>query len=108
MLTKLGLAFACLAAALGIAACGSDDTVGGAREGEVQVAESGPVPAGGQHAALPRSAAVGEQLVTTGGVHVSQAIAGSAACPLSRRAIRRRPALPGEAGVGGKPCPLPK
>ncbi len=43
MLIKLGLAFACLAAALGIAACGSDDTVGGAREGDVQVAESGPV-----------------------------------------------------------------
>jgi spermidine/putrescine transport system substrate-binding protein len=43
MLTKLGLAIACFAAALGIAACGSDDTVGGAREGEVQVAESGPV-----------------------------------------------------------------
>ncbi|MEK6326582.1 MAG: spermidine/putrescine ABC transporter substrate-binding protein [Actinomycetota bacterium] len=43
MLTKLALAFACLAAALGIAACGSDDTVGGAREGDVQVAESGPV-----------------------------------------------------------------
>ncbi|MEK6273103.1 MAG: spermidine/putrescine ABC transporter substrate-binding protein [Actinomycetota bacterium] len=43
MLTKLGLAVACLATALGMAACGSDDTVGGAREGDVQVAESGPV-----------------------------------------------------------------
>jgi spermidine/putrescine transport system substrate-binding protein len=43
MVTRLALAFACLAAALGVAACGDDDTVGGAREGEVQVAESGPV-----------------------------------------------------------------
>ena len=43
MLSRLALAFACLAAAIGIAACGSDDTVGGAREGDVQVAESGPV-----------------------------------------------------------------
>jgi spermidine/putrescine transport system substrate-binding protein len=43
MFTKLGLTVACLATVLGIAACGSDDTVGGAREGEVQVAESGPV-----------------------------------------------------------------
>ena len=43
MLTKLALTFACLAAAIGIAACGDDDTVGGAREGDVQVAESGPV-----------------------------------------------------------------
>ena len=33
MLTKLGLGFACLAATLGIAACGGDD-VGGAREGD--------------------------------------------------------------------------
>ena len=43
MLSRLALAFACLAAAIGIAACGDDDTVGGAREGDVQVAESGPV-----------------------------------------------------------------
>jgi spermidine/putrescine transport system substrate-binding protein len=42
MLTKLALAIACLAAALVIAACGGDD-VGGAREGEVQVAKAGPV-----------------------------------------------------------------
>jgi spermidine/putrescine transport system substrate-binding protein len=42
MLTKLGLATACLAATLAIAACGGDE-VGGAREGEVEVAQAGPV-----------------------------------------------------------------
>jgi spermidine/putrescine transport system substrate-binding protein len=40
MLTKLALAFACLAAILGIAACGGDD-VGGGSDGEVQVAQGG-------------------------------------------------------------------
>jgi spermidine/putrescine transport system substrate-binding protein len=42
MLTKLGLATACLAATLAIAACGGGE-VGGAREGEVEVAQAGPV-----------------------------------------------------------------
>jgi spermidine/putrescine transport system substrate-binding protein len=42
MRTKLGLAIACLAATLGIAACGGDE-VGGGSEGDVQVAQSGPV-----------------------------------------------------------------
>jgi spermidine/putrescine transport system substrate-binding protein len=42
MLTKLGLATACLAAILAIAACGGGE-VGGAREGEVEVAQAGPV-----------------------------------------------------------------
>jgi spermidine/putrescine transport system substrate-binding protein len=40
MLTKLGLAIACLAAVLGIVACGGDE-VGGGREGDVTVAEAG-------------------------------------------------------------------
>ncbi len=40
MLTKLALGFACLTATFGIAACGSDD-VGGAREGEIEVAQAG-------------------------------------------------------------------
>jgi spermidine/putrescine transport system substrate-binding protein len=43
MLKKLTIASAALLATLGIAACGSDDTVGGASEEEVTVAQSGPV-----------------------------------------------------------------
>jgi spermidine/putrescine transport system substrate-binding protein len=43
MLKKLMIASATLLATLGIAACGSDETVGGASEEEVTVAESGPV-----------------------------------------------------------------
>jgi spermidine/putrescine transport system substrate-binding protein len=43
MLKKLTLGSAALLATLGIAACGGDDTVGGASEEEVTVAESGPV-----------------------------------------------------------------
>jgi spermidine/putrescine transport system substrate-binding protein len=43
MLKKLTIASAMLLATLGIAACGSDETVGGASEEEVTVAESGPV-----------------------------------------------------------------
>jgi spermidine/putrescine transport system substrate-binding protein len=43
MLRKLSIAVATLLATLGIAACGGDDTVGGASEEEIQVAESGPV-----------------------------------------------------------------
>ena len=41
MLTKLAIAIAALAAALGIAACGGDDGVGGGGDGEVPVAEGG-------------------------------------------------------------------
>ena len=43
MPVKLTIAIATLLAALGLAACGSDETVGGASEEEVVVAESGPV-----------------------------------------------------------------
>jgi spermidine/putrescine transport system substrate-binding protein len=43
MLKKLTIAIAALFAALAIAACGDDDSVGGASEEEVSVAESGPV-----------------------------------------------------------------
>jgi spermidine/putrescine transport system substrate-binding protein len=43
MITKLSVAIAMLLAVLGIAACGGDDTVGGASEEEVQTAEAGPV-----------------------------------------------------------------
>jgi spermidine/putrescine transport system substrate-binding protein len=43
MLKKLMIASATLLATVGIAACGSDETVGGASEEEVIVAESGPV-----------------------------------------------------------------
>ena len=43
MLRRLSIAVAMLLAALAIAACGGDDTVGGASEEEVQTAESGPV-----------------------------------------------------------------
>jgi spermidine/putrescine transport system substrate-binding protein len=43
MLKKLTIASATLLATLGIAACGSDETVGGASEEEVTVAESGAV-----------------------------------------------------------------
>jgi spermidine/putrescine transport system substrate-binding protein len=43
MLRKISIAFAMLLASLGIAACGGDETVGGASEEEVVVAESGPV-----------------------------------------------------------------
>ena len=43
MPVKLTIAIATLFAALGLAACGSDETVGGASEEEVVVAESGPV-----------------------------------------------------------------
>jgi spermidine/putrescine transport system substrate-binding protein len=43
MLKKLMIASATLLATVGIAACGSDETVGGASEEEVTVAESGPV-----------------------------------------------------------------
>jgi spermidine/putrescine transport system substrate-binding protein len=43
MLKRLSIAIAMLLAALGIAACGGDDTVGGASEEEVQTAEAGPV-----------------------------------------------------------------
>jgi spermidine/putrescine transport system substrate-binding protein len=43
MLKKLTIAAATLLATLGIAACGSDDTVGGASEEEVTTAQSGPV-----------------------------------------------------------------
>ena len=43
MLKKLTIASAMLLATLGIAACGSDETVGGASEEEVTVAESGAV-----------------------------------------------------------------
>ena len=42
MIRKLSFGVAMLAASLGIAACGGDD-VGGGREGDVPVAESGPV-----------------------------------------------------------------
>lgn len=42
-LKRLSIAFAGLLAVLGIAACGGDDEVGGGAEGEVTVAESGPV-----------------------------------------------------------------
>jgi len=43
MLIRLSTAIAMLLAALGVAACGGDDTVGGGDNGEVQVAEAGPV-----------------------------------------------------------------
>jgi spermidine/putrescine transport system substrate-binding protein len=43
MLKRFTIASAILLATLGIAACGSDETVGGASEEEVTVAESGPV-----------------------------------------------------------------
>ena len=43
MPVKLTIAIATLLAAHGLAACGSDETVGGASEEEVVVAESGPV-----------------------------------------------------------------
>jgi spermidine/putrescine transport system substrate-binding protein len=43
ILRRLSIASAMLLATLGIAACGGDDTVGGASEEEIQVAESGPV-----------------------------------------------------------------
>jgi spermidine/putrescine transport system substrate-binding protein len=43
MIRKLSIATAMLLTTLGIAACGSDDTVGGASEEEIQTAESGPV-----------------------------------------------------------------
>lgn len=43
MLRRLSIAVAMLLAALAIAACGGDDTVGGASEEEVRTAESGPV-----------------------------------------------------------------
>ena len=43
MTKKLSIGLAMLLAALGAAACGSDETVGGASEEEVVVAESGPV-----------------------------------------------------------------
>ena len=43
MLRKLTIATATLLATLGIAACGDDDSVGGASDVEVSVAESGPV-----------------------------------------------------------------
>jgi spermidine/putrescine transport system substrate-binding protein len=43
MLRKISIAFAMLLASLGIAACGGDETVGGASEEEVTVAASGPV-----------------------------------------------------------------
>jgi spermidine/putrescine transport system substrate-binding protein len=43
MFRKLLIATAMLLATLGIAACGGDDTVGGASDEEVQTAESGPV-----------------------------------------------------------------
>lgn len=42
MLRKLSIAVVMLLATLGIAACGGDDTVGGASEEEVQTAEGGP------------------------------------------------------------------
>ena len=41
MPTKLGIAIAALAAALGIAACGGDDGVGSGSSGEATVAEGG-------------------------------------------------------------------
>jgi spermidine/putrescine transport system substrate-binding protein len=40
---RVGLAIVALGATLGIAACGGGDTVGGGEDGEVAVAESGPV-----------------------------------------------------------------
>ena len=43
MLRTLSIATAILLTTLGLAACGGDDTVGGASEEEVQTAESGPV-----------------------------------------------------------------
>jgi spermidine/putrescine transport system substrate-binding protein len=43
MLTKLVTVIAALGIALGLAACGGDDTVGGARDVDVPTAESGPV-----------------------------------------------------------------
>ena len=43
MKARLVIAIFVLAGALGLAACGSDDTVGGASEEEIKVAEAGPV-----------------------------------------------------------------
>jgi len=43
MFRKLSISTATLLATLGIVACGGDDTVGGASEEEIQVAEAGPV-----------------------------------------------------------------
>ena len=43
VLRRIVLAPLAFAAALGIAACGGDDTVGGGSEEEIQVAEAGPV-----------------------------------------------------------------
>ncbi len=40
---RLAFGLLALLAVLGLAACGGDDTVGGAAEGDIQVAESGPV-----------------------------------------------------------------
>jgi spermidine/putrescine transport system substrate-binding protein len=43
MRSRISIGLVMLLVALGVAACGDDDTVGGASEEEVQVAESGPV-----------------------------------------------------------------
>jgi spermidine/putrescine transport system substrate-binding protein len=43
MTTKISIGLVMLLTALGAAACGSDETVGGAAEGDITVAESGPV-----------------------------------------------------------------
>jgi spermidine/putrescine transport system substrate-binding protein len=43
MTKRISIGLVMLLAALGAAACGDDDTVGGAAEGDIQVAESGPV-----------------------------------------------------------------
>jgi spermidine/putrescine transport system substrate-binding protein len=43
MWSRISIGLVMLLVALGVAACGDDDTVGGASEEEVQVAESGPV-----------------------------------------------------------------
>jgi spermidine/putrescine transport system substrate-binding protein len=43
MWSRISIGLVMLLVALGVAACGDDDTVGGASEEEIQVAESGPV-----------------------------------------------------------------
>jgi spermidine/putrescine transport system substrate-binding protein len=43
MWSRISIGLVMLLVALGVAACGDDDTVGGAAEGDIEVAESGPV-----------------------------------------------------------------
>jgi membrane-associated phospholipid phosphatase len=83
---KLLIGLATLLAALAVAACGDDDTVGGAAEGDIEVAESGPV-----EGALGWAYALtlGLALVYLGEHYVVDLLAGAALTESIRRAAPR-------------------